>query len=61
MSPDLNEEPKSNSYDFQDAIEIVIVHLYATGAIEQKDVEVLPDIDTLEIHTPGISKPKPNN
>jgi len=55
MSPDLIDQ-LDLTYKFQDSNEFVIVKLYANGAIEQKDIDVLSETDSLEISTPGISK-----
>jgi hypothetical protein len=56
MSPDITVEPQLTSYKFQDSIhDYVIINLYASGAIEQKDVEILIETDSLEISTPSIS------
>ena len=54
MSPDISREINATSYKFEDSNDWVIVNLYADGAIEQKDLEVLPSIDSLEVSTPGI-------
>ncbi len=54
MSPDIFNEHPLTSYKFQDLNDCVIVNLYANGAIEQKDIEVNSDTDSLEIDTPSI-------
>jgi hypothetical protein len=53
MSTDIVDEPLSTSYDFCDAKNTIIVTLYANGAFEIKDVEILIETDSLEICTPG--------
>ena len=55
MSPDVGEAIEINSYDFRDSNDTVHVRLYANGAIEQKDIDVLTETDSLEISAPGIS------
>jgi hypothetical protein len=55
MSPDITAEPQLTSYKFQDSNDCVIINLYASGAIEQKDVEILSETDSLDISTPSIS------
>ncbi|CAF1407064.1 unnamed protein product [Rotaria sp. Silwood1] len=56
MSPDINDELQFTSYKFQDLNDSIIVNFYAKGAFEQKDLEVLPDIDSLEVSTPAGEK-----
>ncbi|UJR31273.1 hypothetical protein I4U23_018773 [Adineta vaga] len=52
MSPNLTAQPQLSEYKFEDSNDCVIVHLYANGAIEIKDVEFNCDPDVLEISTP---------
>ena len=54
MAPNLTEETHLPTYTFQDSNDCVTVTLYATGAIEQKDIDVLSETDSLEVTTPGI-------
>ncbi|CAF2742050.1 unnamed protein product [Rotaria sp. Silwood2] len=56
MSPDIDDELQFNSYKFQDSNDSVILNFHAKGAFEQKDVEVLPDSDSLEVSTPAGEK-----
>jgi hypothetical protein len=56
MSPNITDEIDLTSYKFEDSNDCVIVNLYANSAIEQKDIEVLSETDSLEVSTPGISK-----
>ena len=55
MTPSLTEEVQSPSYKFEDVGDLVIVHLYASGALEIKEIEVNCDSDALEVTTPGNS------
>ena len=55
MTPSLTEEAQLSSYKFEDADDSVIVHLYANGAVEIKEVEVNCDSDALEVITPSNS------
>lgn len=53
MTPNLNEDIESNpSFKFEDSNEYISVTLYAQGAIEQKDIDVLTETDSLEVKTP---------
>ncbi len=54
MSPDISDDIDLTSYKFEDSNECIIVNLYANGAIEQKDIEVLNDSDSLEVSIPSI-------
>lgn len=54
MAPDASHEIDLKSYSFEDSQEYIIVNLYATGNIEQKDIDVLIELDSLEVITPGI-------
>jgi hypothetical protein len=56
MSPDISDEIDLISYKFQDSNNYIIVNLYANGAFEQKDIEVLTETDSLEVSTPSMSK-----
>jgi hypothetical protein len=53
MSTNIVDEPLSESYDFCDAKDTIIVTLYANGAFEVKDIEIFTETDSLQIHTPG--------
>lgn len=53
MSTDIVEEPLSESYDFCDAKNQIIVTLYAHGAFEVKDLEALIDTDSIDVRTPA--------
>jgi len=54
MSPNLTEDvPVNSSYKFEDSNESILVTFYANGAIEQKDIEVLTETDSLDVKTPG--------
>lgn len=55
MSQEIVEEPLSESYDFYDAKNEIIVTLYANGTFEVKDIDIAIDTDSLEIRTPGRS------
>jgi hypothetical protein len=52
MSPDISDEIDLISYKFQDSNNYIIVNLYANGAFEQKDIDVLTETDSLEVSTP---------
>ena len=54
MAPDISREMNVTSYTFEDSQDCVIVNFYANGKVEQKDIEVLSEIDALEVLTPGI-------
>ncbi|CAM4740025.1 unnamed protein product [Rotaria magnacalcarata] len=56
MLPIIRDEHPFDSYKFQDSNDFVIVNFYAKGAIEQKDFEVLTDVDSLEVSTPAGEK-----
>jgi hypothetical protein len=56
MSPSIIDEPQLATYKFQDANDFVIITLYSNGAYEVKDIDVIPETDSLEIRTPGKSK-----
>ncbi|CAF1053922.1 unnamed protein product [Adineta ricciae] len=56
MAPSLTEEAQLLSYKFEDADDCVIVHLYANGAVEIKEVDVNCDSDALEVMTPSGQK-----
>ncbi len=53
MSTDIVDEPLSESYDFYDAKDKIIITLYAHGAFEVKDIDISIDTDSLDIRTPG--------
>ena len=53
MSTDIVDEPLSESYDFCEAKNTIIVTLYANGAFEVKDLEISIDTDKLDIRTNG--------
>ncbi|CAF4012863.1 unnamed protein product, partial [Adineta steineri] len=52
MSTSIVDEPLSESYDFYDAKQEIIVTLYANGAFEVKDIDIAIETDSLEIRTP---------
>jgi hypothetical protein len=54
MSPDISSEIELTSYKFEDCNDSVVVNLYANGAIEQKDLDVLTETDSLEVTTPSM-------
>ncbi|CAF0984223.1 unnamed protein product [Adineta steineri] len=53
MSTSIVDEPLSESYDFYDAKQEIIVTLYANGAFEVKDIDIAIETDSLEIRTPA--------
>ncbi|UJR15384.1 hypothetical protein I4U23_002332 [Adineta vaga] len=53
MSTSMVDEPLSESYDFCDASNKIIVTLYANGAFEVKDIDASIDTDSLDIRTPA--------
>lgn len=53
MSTDIVEEPLSESYDFCDANDTIIVTLYANGVYEIKDIHIFIETDSLQVQTPG--------
>jgi hypothetical protein len=55
MAPEISHQININSYTFEDANNRVIVHCYASAILEQKDIDVFTDLDSLEVSTPGIS------
>lgn len=58
MSTDTVDEPLSESYDFCDVNNEIIVTLYAHGAFEVKDIAASIDTDQIDIRTPGKFKMK---
>lgn len=53
MSADIIEEPLLTSYEFYDAKHSIIVTLFAHGAYQTSDIEVLIETDSLEVRTPS--------
>jgi len=53
MSTGSVDEPLSESYDFCDINNEIIVTLYAHGAFEVKDIAASIDTDQIDIRTPG--------
>ena len=53
MSTDIVEEPLSESYDFCDVKDTIIITLYANGVFEVKDIHIFIESDSLHVHTPG--------
>jgi hypothetical protein len=53
MSTDIVDEPLSESFDFCDAQNEIIVTLYAHGAFEVKDIDISIETDSLDVRTPG--------
>jgi hypothetical protein len=51
MSPDISSENKLTSYKFEDYDDYVVVEIYANGAVEWKDIEVLTESDSLDVKT----------
>lgn len=53
MSTPIVDEPLSESYEFANVKNEVIVTLYANGAFEIKDIDISIDTDKLDVRTPG--------
>ena len=53
MSTDIVEEPLSESYEFSDVQDTVIISLFANGVFEVKDIHLFIETDSLHVETPG--------
>lgn len=53
MSTDIVEEPLSESYEFSDVNDTIIVTLFANGVFETKDIHIFIETDSLQVQTPG--------
>ena len=53
MSTSIVDEPLSESYEFTNVKDEVLVTLYANGAFEVKDIDISIDTDKLDVRTPG--------
>ena len=53
MSSDIVEEPLSESYEFFDNKDAIIVTLFANGVFEVKDIHISIETDLLDVQTPG--------
>ncbi|CAF1633950.1 unnamed protein product [Adineta ricciae] len=53
MSTSIVDEPLSESYEFANVKNEVLVTLYANGAFEVKDIDISIDTDKLDVRTPA--------